>query len=121
MAATANNPDALDPAILRRPGRFDRVIPFRAPSHPLREEYFRRLSLDSLRPEDLDCAAAESEGLSFAQLREAFILAGRAAFGREPGVQPGELISGIRLMRSDGAQIRAGERGQESRVQHSAR
>ncbi len=111
VAATANNPDALDPAILRRPGRFDRVIPFRAPSHPLREEYFRRLSLDSLRREDLHCAAAESEGLSFAQLREAFILAGRAAFGQELTVQPGELISGIRLVRSDVAQIRLGSEG----------
>ena len=111
VAATANNPDALDPAILRRPGRFDRVIPFRAPSHPLREEYLRRLSLDSLRPKDLHCAAAESEGLSFAQLREAFILAGRAVFGRELTVQPGELISGIRLVRSDAAQIRLGSEG----------
>ena len=111
VAATANRPDALDQAILRRPGRFDRVVPFRAPSHPLREEYFRRLSLDSLCPEDLRCAAAESEGLSFAQLREAFILAGRAAFKQELSVQPGELISGIHMVRSDGAQLRLGSDG----------
>jgi ATPase family protein associated with various cellular activities (AAA) len=114
VTATANNPDVLDAAILRRPGRFDRVIPFRAPSHPLREEYFRRLSLDSLRPEDLHCAAAESEGLSFAQLREAFILAGWAAFGQELTVQPAELISGIRSVRSDGAQIRLGSEGRNT-------
>jgi len=88
-----------------------RVIAFRAPSHPLREEYLRRLSLNSLRPKDLHCAAAESEGLSFAQLREAFILAGRAVFGRELTVPPGELISGIRLVRSDRAQIRLGSEG----------
>jgi ATP-dependent 26S proteasome regulatory subunit len=111
VVATANRPDALDPAILRRPGRFDRVIPFRTPTHPLREEYFRRLSLDSLHREELHSAAAESEGLSFAQMREAFILAGRAAFGHELKIQAGDLISGIQMVRNDGAQLRLGSNG----------
>ena len=50
VVATTNHPDALDQAILRRPGRFDRVIPFRAPNEQLREQYFHRLSFNSLQP-----------------------------------------------------------------------
>lgn len=46
VAATANNPRILDPAILRRPGRFDRVVGFPNPSPDLRERYFRRMSED---------------------------------------------------------------------------
>jgi transitional endoplasmic reticulum ATPase len=37
VVATANNPAILDPAILRRPGRFDRVVGFQNPSTELRE------------------------------------------------------------------------------------
>ena len=36
VVATANDPSMLDAAILKRPGRFDRVIPFRPPDSDLR-------------------------------------------------------------------------------------
>lgn len=114
VVATANHPDALDQAILRRPGRFDRVIPFRAPNQQLREQYFHRLSFNSLSPEHLRSAATASAGLSFAQLREAFILAGRAGFEEELSVQSNELISGIRSVRNDCTQLRLGSEGRNS-------
>lgn len=35
VVATANDPTSLDPAIMRRPGCFDRLVPFRPPSREL--------------------------------------------------------------------------------------
>jgi cell division protease FtsH len=44
VVATANDPTCLDAAILKRPGRFDRVVQFRNPDTDLRREYYRRLN-----------------------------------------------------------------------------
>ena len=100
VVATANDPTALDPAILRRPGRFDRVVPFRPPAASLRHEYLRRLSARSLDEETLARAASEADGFSFAQLREGYILAGQLAFGREgEEIRPEDLLEGIRIVR----------------------
>jgi hypothetical protein len=44
VVATANDPTCLDPAILKRLGRFDRVVQFRNPDADLRRQYYRRLS-----------------------------------------------------------------------------
>jgi len=44
VVATANDPSALDPAILKRPGRFDRLAAFLSPSFALRAAYLRRLT-----------------------------------------------------------------------------
>lgn len=78
VVATANNPRILDPAILRRPGRFDRVVGFTNPSTDLRERYFRQMSED-LRFDDLTECVRVTAGFSFAQLRETYILAGQIA------------------------------------------
>ena len=100
VVATANDPMALDPAILRRPGRFDRVVPFRPPVASLRREYLRRLSDGSFDEQTLTKAINETDGFSFAQLREGYILAGQFAFGREGGeVRPEDLLEGIRMVR----------------------
>jgi SpoVK/Ycf46/Vps4 family AAA+-type ATPase len=42
VVATANDSTCLDAAILKRPGRFDRVVQFRNPDADLRREYYRR-------------------------------------------------------------------------------
>jgi hypothetical protein len=102
VAATANDPTCLDPAILKRPGRFDRVVQFRNPDASLRREYYRRLSpaLTGIEPE---AAIDATEGFSFAQLRESYILGAQSAFehGREVGI--GDVIEAIE-MQSAGAQ-----------------
>jgi ATPase family associated with various cellular activities (AAA) len=78
VVATANDPAVLDPAILRRPGRFDRVVAIQNPPGPLRERYFRQMH-GSLTAEDLAECSLRTEGFSFAQLRETYILAGQSA------------------------------------------
>ena len=99
VVATANEPTILDPAILRRPGRFDRVVHFPNPDHELRGRYFRHVAgeFGGVVPE---LAVAESEGFSFAQLRETFILAGQRAFERKGEINEEDLLTGIRRLRS---------------------
>ncbi|MGH7428668.1 MAG: AAA family ATPase, partial [Candidatus Methylomirabilaceae bacterium] len=62
VVATANDPTALDPAILRRPGRFDRTVPFRPPAADLRCEYLLRLSGGSFDEQTLTRAVSQSDG-----------------------------------------------------------
>ena len=96
VVATANHPKRLDPAILRRPGRFDRVVPFHTPSLPLRQEYFQRVAATICDDKAIRMGAEQSDGFSFAQLREAYILAGQIAFQRGDGdICSKDLIVGI--------------------------
>jgi hypothetical protein len=96
VVATANDPTCLDPAILRRPGRFDRVVQFRNPNADLRRQYYQRLS-STLAGEQFEIAIQDTEGYSFAQLRETYILGAQSAFerGREIGVT--DVIEAIEL------------------------
>jgi chaperone BCS1 len=96
--ATANEPTILDPAILRRPGRFDRVVHFSDPSPTLRREYFIRM-LEQLASADLDAVVADSSGFSFAQLREAYIMAGQLAFEGNREICVDDLSSGVLSLR----------------------
>jgi ATP-dependent 26S proteasome regulatory subunit len=80
VVATANDPTALDPAILRRPGRFDRVIACRPPKAELRLEYLRHLGAITTDDAYLVRISAEMHGFSYAQVRETFVLAGQLAF-----------------------------------------
>jgi hypothetical protein len=96
VVATANDPTCLDPAILKRPGRFDRVVQFRNPDPDLRREYYQRLSL-ALTGDEFEIAIEQTEGFSFAQLRETYILGAQSAFehGRDIGVA--DVIEAIEL------------------------
>ena len=96
VVATANDPTCLDPAILKRPGRFDRVVQFRNPDADLRREYYQRLS-PGLTGEQFEIAIEQTEGFSFAQLRETYILGAQSAFehGRDIGVA--DVIEAIEL------------------------
>jgi ATP-dependent 26S proteasome regulatory subunit len=83
VVATANDVAALDPALLSRPGRFDRTVYFGPPSVELRAEYLRRLdAVQTLSPAAIARVAAACEGLSFAQVRDVYVLAGQRAFER---------------------------------------
>jgi SpoVK/Ycf46/Vps4 family AAA+-type ATPase len=73
--ATTNHPERLDPAIVDRPSRFDRKFYFNLPGS---EERFRYLLLWNaqlreamrLSDEDANTIAAQTEGFSFAYLKE---------------------------------------------------
>jgi hypothetical protein len=96
VAATANDPTCLDPAILKRPGRFDRVVQFRNPDSDLRREYYRRLS-PVLTGDKFEIAIEKTEGLSFAQLRETYILGAQSAFEHGNEVTVADVVEAIEL------------------------
>ena len=98
VVATANEPAILDPAILRRPGRFDRVVYFPNPSAELRQQYLHQLN-PGLPPRHLKLSVEGSEGMSFAQLREVHVIAGQRAFERKEDIGEGDLLLAIHTLR----------------------
>lgn len=73
--ATTNHPEKLDVAILERPSRFDRKYNFALPALKERDTFIRQWN-EKLRPEmhltdvAVETLAHETEGFSFAYLRE---------------------------------------------------
>jgi cell division protease FtsH len=101
IVATANDPSTLDPAILKRPGRFDRLALFPAPSLEVRRDYLAGLTGWAGDDPAVVGAAREADRLSFAQIREAYILAGQRSFRRRGAVVGEELLAAIRALRSE--------------------
>jgi hypothetical protein len=98
VVATANDPQVLDTAILRRPGRFDRVVGFPNPSKELRARYFQNFNPD-FESASLEMCADATDGFSFAQLQEAYIFAGQLAFDEQRMVDVGDIGSAIEALR----------------------
>jgi hypothetical protein len=79
LLATTNHPDALDPAINNRPGRFDVAIEVAPPDEPMRREFLAGGRIAQLGEAVLDATAADTDGLSFGHLREIETLSGLRA------------------------------------------
>ena len=97
MIGSTNHLDKLDPAISKRPSRFDRKYHFKIPGEEERKlytEYWRQKLLKNETvefPEELCGVIAQlSEGFSFAYLKELFVMA---------------LLSLVRGFRGDGFEI----------------
>ena len=76
LVATTNHPEALDPAINNRPGRFDVAIEVTSPDKALRLEFFRGSRLGITDARLLEKLASLTDGLSFSHLREIESLSG---------------------------------------------
>jgi hypothetical protein len=105
VVATANEPTALDPAILRRPGRFDRVVLLSNPNAQLRLQYLRKLNC-LFAESDLETAIDLADGFSFAQMREVYILAGQRAFDRQAEIEPDDILNAVRTLRRGSAEVK---------------
>jgi ATP-dependent 26S proteasome regulatory subunit len=105
VVATANDPTSLGAALSKRPGRFDRVALFAAPTPELRQDYLGRLSAGRL--DAPAAAAAAMDRFSFAQVREAYILAGQFAFDRDGDVMPDDLVQAAQQMRTESRRLSA--------------
>jgi ATPase family associated with various cellular activities (AAA) len=88
--ATSNDPTRLEPNLLDRPGRFDRVFVFPAPGPEERARLIERFSPWPLRIDVLLESAKQSEGLTGAHLREACYSAALAA-AQDPKAYGSEL------------------------------
>lgn len=106
MVATANDPSTLDAAILKRPGRFDRVVAFRPPERDLCVEYLHQIGRGTIDPVSLTSLAGEAAGLSFAQLRESYILAGQLAFDSQSSIGIQHLQEGLNSIRAQMREVK---------------
>jgi ATP-dependent 26S proteasome regulatory subunit len=106
VVATANDPTCLDPAILKRPGRFDRVVQFRNPDADLRREYYRRLS-PILAGKRFEIAIENTEGFSFAQRRETYIPGAQSAFEHGREVSVADVIEAVELQTAGAEELQS--------------
>lgn len=73
--ATTNEPGKLDPALLHRPSRFDRVWRFTLPKYEQRLALLNKLGSDYFSAEALEEAARNSKGFSMAYTQEILVTA----------------------------------------------
>ena len=114
VLATTNHPDKLDPAILDRPSRFDRKYYFHLPAETERLAYIAAWNKE-LQPElRLSESAArkvaqQTEGFSFAHLKELFLSSMMQWMATNQTVSMDEIILGQsdRLRTQIGAQEKA--------------
>lgn len=70
VIATCNEPDKLDPALLHRPSRFDRVWRFELPKYEQRLELLRRKGGTFFSESALETTARRTDGFSMAYVQE---------------------------------------------------
>ena len=107
VLATTNNPGEVDPALMHRPRRFDRVWRFDLPDAGLRRRYMED-KFGGCSGEVLDTLARKSEGWTFAYLNELRVTAGVIAI-REHGGQSGD-VAMLKAHRLLAAQYEAGRK-----------
>jgi hypothetical protein len=102
VIATANHPKNLDAAILKRPGRFDRVVEFPVPDEALCIEFFKKMDagLDAIH---LQIIADKFIGMSYAQLREVYILASQISWDETRAIDANLLVECATELRRMGA------------------
>lgn len=97
--ATANDPSLLDAAILRRPGRLDRIVHFPNPDPELRQEYLARMH-PQLTELDLVPAVAASTSFSYALMRETYIMAAQTARSAQRELAGDDLLASAETLRN---------------------
>ncbi len=70
VIATSNEPQKLDPALLHRPSRFDRIWTFPLPEYEQRFALLKKLGSARFSQEALEKAASETSGFSMAYVQE---------------------------------------------------
>ncbi len=81
VIGTTNNPQDIDPALIHRPSRFDRVWHFELPARNYRRDYLD-YAFPGVDGQVLDDIAAKTEGWSFAYLNELRTTAAIWALGK---------------------------------------
>ena len=100
VIATTNDPHRLDPALLHRPSRFDRVWEFKLP------EYAERLAMLALRGKKhfsqaaLERAAQESQGFSMAYVQETIMSALMLSITQKTKLGDAHLDETVRQLRA---------------------
>jgi len=111
LIATANEPGKLDPALLHRPSRFDRVWKFPLPKYEQRLALLRKRSRGYFSDAVLEEVAQKSDGFSMAYVQEIVINA--LLYSAHNGAAPGDdtLLRSLETLR---AQRKAASKEDES-------
>ncbi|MCE9558410.1 MAG: ATP-binding protein, partial [Armatimonadetes bacterium] len=104
VLASANDPGKLDPALVNRPSRFDRRHEFGLPALTERSRYltFFTSALNSslrLSPEEAEKMGAETEGFSFAYLKELVLSSMMAWISKGEGKFADVMLTSIGALR----------------------
>ncbi|KAF0244202.1 MAG: ATPase central domain-containing [Planctomycetota bacterium] len=84
VVATTNHPEEIDPALLDRPSRFDRVWTIGNPEAAERRRYLARLFAGQPAAAELDRFVAETDGFPAAYLKELYLSSAQEALHGEP-------------------------------------
>ncbi len=103
VVATANHPEDLDEAILRRPGRFDRVVRFDPPDCSMRLRMLNDLFAEEEGVKDdpsfLSDLAEATGGFSMASMKELYIASANEAFQEGCEITAAHALRALELMR----------------------
>lgn len=91
VIASTNNPDLIDPALLQRPSRFDRVWTFPVPDQPLRRSYLAH-HFGDLPADVVESVAARTGDWSYAYLNELRTTAAILAVGQGAGAVTADIL-----------------------------
>ena len=111
IVATANNLAPLSGALVKRPGRFDRVAQFPTPTADLRQRYLAHLSAGTIDGAATAEASMAMDRFSYAQIRETYILAGQFAFDRADDPTAADLVQAARQIRREGRRMHVNGHG----------
>lgn len=106
VVATANNPEILDPAIRRRPGRFDAVVLFDNPTREFRMKYLEKMfSGNDVTEEVMNMVADDTEGFSMAFMKmiyetSAVISLQRESVDKKFIINNDDLLAGLKQTKS---------------------
>ena len=98
VIATTNEPEKLDPALVLRPSRFDRVWSFPLPDFRQRLDFLARKGHGLFREETLNQIAKQSQGFSVAYLQEVFATGTAYAVGAGREIDDDDLLLSIKTL-----------------------
>lgn len=107
VLATTNHPERLDPALLHRPSRFDRVWTFPLPGHQERLAMMAKRGGGAFSPAALEEAARLSNGFSMAYVQECVVSALMMAIHEEKQPSDEHLLKSVNRLRR---QIRSADK-----------
>lgn len=114
VVATANHPEDLDEAILRRPGRFDRVVRFDPPDCSMRLRILNDLfdEEEEVKTESsfLPGLAEATDGFSMASMKELYIASANEAFQEGCEISKAHALRALDLMRGQYKMAAAGRK-----------
>jgi SpoVK/Ycf46/Vps4 family AAA+-type ATPase len=116
VVATTNHPEDLDPALLHRPSRFDRVWHFKLPDRTLRLEYIAR-KFPQLDDRHRTTLAERTSSWSFAYLNELRVSASVLAAAELNDSVAWQHVEQAHVMLA--SQFKAGEKGHVTRQELS--